>query len=109
MGYDREYAKYSPGMFVIMKALEELCSPQEGGRVTCIDFGLGDAQYKAVLGDKEWLESSMCLFAPNLRGVALNLARTPMLLLNQLGVSILSQTDLLPPAKKLWRARANKH
>jgi hypothetical protein len=109
MGYDRAYAKYSPGMFLIMKALEELCSPKEGGRVTCIDFGLGDAQYKTVLGDKEWRESSMCLFAPNLRGVALNLARTPMLLLNQLGVGILSQTDLLPRAKKLWRARANKH
>jgi hypothetical protein len=100
MGYDPTYAKYSPGMFLVMKVIESFC---KDANVAQIDFGLGDAQYKETLSTQQWFESTVHIFAPNLTGLKLNLLRTAPALVDQSIRRILERTQLLPKVKKIWR------
>src|SRR5262249_24075617 len=46
--YDPAHAKYSPGTFLFYKIFEELC--RDG--IKAVDFGFGDAWYKAQFGNQ---------------------------------------------------------
>ncbi len=109
MGYDPDYAKYSPGMCLIMKVIEDFCEAKYEERPRRIDFGFGDAQYKTVLADAEWLESSVYIFARTVKGFGLNLLRTPTVLANQLASNILGKASLLSKVKRIWRDRVMKN
>jgi hypothetical protein len=108
MGYDPAYAKHSPGMFLILKVIEEFCSPNPRVHVREIDFGFGDAQYKEVLGNHNWEEASIYVFAPNLKGICLNALRTSVVLTDQALRKALDRTELLQRVKKIWRGRARQ-
>lgn len=108
MGYDPDYRKYSPGMYLIMKVIEDFCGMRNGERPREIDFGFGDAQYKAVLANRGWYESSVYMFAPTLKGVGINLLRTPMELVNQRAKHFLSHRSLLLRVKRMWREQVSK-
>jgi hypothetical protein len=103
MGYDSEYRKYSPGMFVVMSVIEGFCNPMNNDAVRVVDFGLGDAEYKRDLGNSEWREASLYLFAPTVGGLGLNLFRTPAALANRLAKEYLDKASLLLKAKRIWR------
>ncbi len=105
MGYDTEYAKYSPGMYLVVKAVAELCDSYPGEAVRHIDWGLGDAQYKEVLGDCSWMEAQIRVFAPTPRGIGINLVRTPIALVDLLLKRILSRSGALQLVKTKWRRR----
>lgn len=105
MGYDPEYAKYSPGMFLVMKVIEGLSGDGGEQQVSRIDWGLGDAEYKALLGTDDWQEASVYIFAPTLRGAALNTLRTPALMIEVYLKKILERTNLLGRIKRIWRDR----
>jgi hypothetical protein len=103
-GYDPNLGRRSPGMFLMVKVIEDLCSRSERGeQVSKIDFGLGDAQYKEVLGDLEWKDASLYIFAPRLKAFALNLMRTPVALLDRGARSALDQFGLSARLKRMWR------
>lgn len=102
-GYDPELSKLSPGMFLITEVINSFCQSTEH-RVKAIDFGLGDAQYKSVLGNSQWEEASFYLFAPTLRGFGFNLIRTPIAMLDKLAKQWLVKTSALQKIKRLWRA-----
>lgn len=106
MGYDPAYMQYSPGMYLIMKVLEQFCGGDKSQRLQTVDFGLGDAQYKQVLGDISWEETSTYIFAPTLRGYALNLLRAPIALLNGFAKKALEGTNVLMKVKRTWRRHA---
>lgn len=103
MGYDPTYSKYSAGMFLVMKVTEDLCKQKKAGVIEGIDFGLGDAQYKEVLGNKKWQDATPYIFGPTLRGLGLNLLRTPTLVADRIARRALKQTGLLLKIKKTWR------
>lgn len=103
MGYDRAFAKYSPGMFLIMKVIEESCGVGGGHQIRQIDWGLGDAQYKEMLSDQEWKDGSVSIFAPTWRGAWLNLALTAPALADSLAKSVLKHIGLLQKVKTMWR------
>ncbi|MGD0792498.1 MAG: GNAT family N-acetyltransferase [Terriglobales bacterium] len=105
MGYNPEYSKYSPGMFLVMNVIEKFADGRGSDLVGEVDFGLGDAQYKAVLGNAEWQESSVYVFAPTLAGLGLNFLRTPTALIDQLAKRYLDKTGLLQKTKRIWRRR----
>ena len=109
MGFDRTYARYSPGMYLILRVLEQLCNSAPNPAVRSIDFGLGDAQYKKLLSDLEWTEASISVFAPSLRGLRLMLLQTPLAILNNFSQRILAQAGLLQKVKTLWRGRLPQH
>lgn len=105
MGYNPNFRKYSPGMFLIVKVIEDFCNRDDNGeQVPEIDFGLGDAQYKEVLGDLEWNDASLYIFSPRFKGVSLNLMRVPAIMLERVARGALEQTGLLGRVKKTWRS-----
>ncbi len=105
LGYDPDLGKHSPGMYLIMKVIEGFCGSHREG-VTAIDFGPGPAQYKDVLSNQGWRETSVYIFAPTLRGISCNLARTAIVGMDQIAKKVLARTNLLQKVKKAWRARA---
>jgi hypothetical protein len=106
LGYDPAYMQYSPGMYLIMKVLEQFCNGDNSQRLQTVDFGLGDAQYKQVLGDISWEETSTYIFAPSLKGYALNLLRAPIVSLDGFAKKVLDGTKVLLKIKRVWRKHA---
>jgi hypothetical protein len=108
MGYDPEYGKYSPGMYLITRVIEDFCKQDGAGRVAGIDFGLGDAQYKEILGDISWEDASVYMFGPTLRGAGLNAFRTPIMFVERICRKTLERTNLTQKVKRLWRLHRRK-
>jgi hypothetical protein len=105
LAYDSELGKYSPGMFLITKVIEGFCDGNREG-VTGVDFGPGNAQYKEVLSNHRWQETSVYIFAPSLKGFCLDLVRSSIGGIDQAIKKVLTRTNLLQRMKKHWRAHA---
>jgi hypothetical protein len=105
LGYDPAYAKYSPGMYLIMKVVEGFCDGHRDG-VRAIDFGPGPAQYKEVLSTEGWQEVSVHIFAATIKGFTLNFVRTLTSGVDQTLKTALARTKFLQKIKKAWRANA---
>ena len=106
MGYDPNLRKHSPGMFLLVKVIEDFCNRRGcGEQVSKIDFGLGDAQYKEVLGNLEWNDASLYIFSVGARGVAVNLLRTPFIFLERTARKALGLMRPLDRMKRKWRER----
>jgi hypothetical protein len=105
MGYDTAHGKYSPGMYLVLKGIEHFCSQAGPDRITEVDFGLGDAQYKQVLATESWMEQSSYLYAPNASGVALNLSRTLTGVIDKSAKAVLRKFNLEDYVKTGWRKR----
>jgi hypothetical protein len=105
IGFDPQLGKYSPGMYLNTQVIEGFCNGNREG-VTGVDFGPGDAQYKEILSNRRWQETSVHIFAPTLRGVALNALRSIVGGADIMIKNFLTRTNLLPRIKKAWRERA---
>ena len=103
LAYDAEFAAFSPGMFLIFKVMEGFCDRGVEG-VTVVDFGLGPAQYKEVLANREWTETCVHIFAPTIRGISLNVIRTLIGRSDQAIKKTLSSLGILQKIKKVWRS-----
>jgi hypothetical protein len=101
LGYDPAYERFSPGIFLITKVLEDLCQ----NAVREIDFGYGVERYKQQFGNCTWHEAIIHIFAPTFKGLALNAVRTLVLVTDRLARTILERTKLLPKLKRAWRIR----
>jgi hypothetical protein len=105
MGYDPAFSHYSPGMFLITRAIEELSIQNSDARIRDIDWGLGDAEYKTHLSTEDWKEASVYIFAPTAKGVALNLLNSGAAGIDRLARKVLGKSALLAKVKKSWRGR----
>ena len=72
-GYDPAFSRLSPGRYLLMRLLSDLCSDEAVHR---FDFGFGASDYKRRFAPTGWSEEDVFVFAPTPRGVALNLRRT---------------------------------
>jgi hypothetical protein len=97
--FDPEYRDCSPGTYVQVKLIEDLCRDGHHG----IDFGLGDAVYKQRFGNENFEESPVCLFAPHMKGVTIKAAHSFTAGASNVLKKILSRTNLLLKLKKRWR------
>ncbi len=107
VGYDTAYGKYSPGMFLTMRVIDEFCHATGQDKVRQIDFGFGDAPYKTLLANCKWDEASVYIFAPTLKGARLNALRTLVLLVNRTLRRGLERAKLLAKIKRIWRDHAS--
>jgi len=107
MGYDPSLARYSPGTYLLLQVIDGFCVGSERD-VNAIDFGLGDAAYKELLGDHEWQEATVYLFGRSPRSIVLNLLRTPVVLLDRALRHALHRTNLLAKVKHAWRERVKR-
>jgi hypothetical protein len=103
MGYNPEHSKYSPGLYLVTRVIEDFCKSGEQRKVDAVDFGLGDAEYKETLCNVQWQDASTYVFAPTARGLLLNAIRTPILLFDRFTKRALERTGLLAKMKRLWR------
>jgi CelD/BcsL family acetyltransferase involved in cellulose biosynthesis len=108
MGYDPAVADYSPGMYLIMRGIDELSHEGNGEEVQEIDWGFGDAQYKQVLGNREWREGSVYIFARKPRGILLSILRAPVMVADLLCRKAVGEAGLLATIKKSWRQGARR-
>jgi hypothetical protein len=104
LAFDPHLSPYSPGTFLLMKVVEQLCD----AGVKEIDFGFGEGRYKEQFGNCEYQEASLFVFAPKLKGVLLNAMRTSAVMADNLARNLLEHTKLLPRIKRFWRLRLAK-
>lgn len=105
MGYVPEFAQYSAGTYLVMKVIEGFCANAANGKVSALDFGLGDSEWKEHLANRCWPDGPVYIFAPSVRGLGLNAVRTPVLLVDRLARNVLERTKLIARVKKFWRNR----
>jgi hypothetical protein len=104
VGYDPEFGKYSPGMFLLRRVMEWFCDGNREG-VSALDFGPGYARYKEILSNRRWQETSVYIFSPSLKGISLNIVRTIVSGTDQAVKKVLARTGLLQKIKTTWRGR----
>jgi CelD/BcsL family acetyltransferase involved in cellulose biosynthesis len=79
-GYDPEFRRYSPGIYVLTRMLEDL---SRDPAISVFDIGGGDVEYKRYYGDNRWEEVDVRLFAPGLRGLTVNAVGSSVQALHQ--------------------------
>jgi hypothetical protein len=102
LGFNRQYQYFHPGMFLFMKVLEIFCL-DEG--VEALDFGLGDAHYKRSYGDHCWIEAGVHIFAPTLKGLHLNAAKTMTTIISRSAKKTLNRFQMVDLIKRKWRQK----
>jgi CelD/BcsL family acetyltransferase involved in cellulose biosynthesis len=89
--------------------IERFCKRADGDVIRELDFGPGDAEYKAVLCTRKWLEAIVYIFSPTLRGLALKSIRAATRIVNALASKVLISTKLSAWARRAWRGRLARH
>jgi hypothetical protein len=106
LAFDPAYAKYGPGLYLIVQATNELLQDPSGAAVERIDFGIGDASYKARFSNRERQEAVICMFAPAARAVAINALRSGVGTANDAAKKAMG--PLADRIKRLWRMRVTE-
>lgn len=101
--YRSEYSAVSPGMYLMLRTIEQFCDDPER-HVTEVDLALGQAEYKEMLGNRNWQEAAVYLFAPSAKGLILRIARGLTSGVDTLLKRVLARLGLLQKIKKKWRS-----
>lgn len=96
-----QYGALSPGIVLLVRALDELA--MKG--VVVFDFGVGEADYKSMLGSECQHEYSYHVYLSSLRGRLTFVAdRATGRELDALARRLLSSSNMLQRLKKGWRS-----
>lgn len=106
-GYDPAYAKYSPGMFMLLHSIREAFECANG--IVGFDLGSGEHAYKRVVCHAGWEEGTAYLYAPTLRGVRLNAQTTAIEFINAGLRKLATRNELLKRARKRWQQRSSQN
>jgi hypothetical protein len=110
LAFDPAHAQYEPGLYLIVRVMEELCgaSREQTAAVKRVDFGIGDASYKERLSNNHWHESSVYIFAPNIKALWVNALRSVAGVMNHSAKALMSKAPLLGKIKRMWRLKVTK-
>jgi Acetyltransferase (GNAT) domain len=108
IGFDPELGRYSPGMYLSLTVIGDLCDHKQDHGITQINFGPGDAEYKTILSNISFQEGMIQLYGHTWRGFSTKLLFTPIVLADRLAKRVLSNNKWLARAKRVWRDRAQK-
>jgi len=109
MAYDRQFASYSPGMYLLVRSLGELCDCREKHGILEIDFGPGDSELKSLLSSSITQQSTVYVYARTLQGVGLNLIFSLVFLAHRSAKMLLARGNLLAKARRLRRKHASRN
>jgi hypothetical protein len=104
LGYDPDYARHSPGTYLLSQIMEELCS--QG--VQEIDFGFSDEEYKKRFGNVMWQDTNVHVYAPSPAGLMLSAMRMITVVPHEAARALLKRTHLYQKAKRAWWKLAKK-
>jgi hypothetical protein len=102
-GYNSAYGLYSPGLYLIIKIIEELCLNPD---CQSFDFGFGDSEYKRMLSNEVWQESNYFIFTTTFKGIKLKLIKSITYIFNYYLKKGITKFKFLFQIKQIWR---NKH
>jgi GT2 family glycosyltransferase len=105
-GFDPDYAKDSVGRYAMFRMVEDLCAADD---ITRLDFGHGDAEYKAAFGTVDRIESDVFVVRQGLRPITVNLAATALSLVNGWGRQLGEHTGWGRRLKRAWRNKVASH
>jgi Acetyltransferase (GNAT) domain len=106
-GYDPEFAKYSPGIFILMRCIRKSFELASG--TVQFDLGSGDHSYKHVVCNVGWEEGNAYLYAPTFRGFLLNFQMTAIGLINATLRKLTAHSGFLKKARKQWQRYASRN
>lgn len=98
LGFHPKFEDYSPGTFLVTKALESF--PQDG--VKAVDFGYGEEGYKQRFGKQRSQEATIRVFRPTPKGFVLKAVTMQTELIDQLLKKALQRAGLRLRLKKAW-------
>jgi hypothetical protein len=98
-GFDPAHRKHNVGTFLQMRMFEDLC---EDPRVTAVDFGFGDADYKRRCATRGWDETDLVVYAPAPRPVAVGAVRHAVTGLD-LAARRFAGKERIARVKRRWR------
>ena len=104
-GFDPQYARLGVGRFLLLRLIDDLCHDEQA---RIVDWGSGDAEYKARFGTRRILEDNVVVYAPRMKPVAVNLARTALVRSTQIGKALVDRTGLAARLKRRWRSRMTR-
>ena len=104
-GYCPEYREYEPGTVLLMRLLAAHC----GTGIGTVDFGPGDADYKARFASEHYLESPVSLFAATPRGVLLKTVLGTLTGAGSAARRVLNRFRLTGYIRTRWRRRFEAH
>ena len=105
MAFNPAYGKYAPGMYLALNVLEEVRRDPAAGSDPLVDFGVGGGEWKGRLANRQHEAGWVAVFAPTMKAVAVNMARTAAAFADNSVRAVLRRTSLLPQIKRLWRRR----
>ena len=98
--------KMNQELILLLKIIEDLCN----NNIKTFDFGFGDAFYKQRFGDQQWVESSVYLFSPTLKGILLNTLYSASCFINRNAKKMLNKLRAYDKIKKIMRSKLkSKH
>jgi len=101
-GYDAGYARHRPGIYLLMRVVEDACADPE---LDVLDFGPGRSDYKRHFSNDGYEERNIVVYAPALRPRSINVARTAILGVSAGARRALDATGSTARLKTAWRAR----
>jgi len=106
--FDPRWSRGSPGTVLLIKVLEQLCQDSE---VSIMDYGFGHALYKSKFGTNHWMEENVCIYAPRLRPVLINMGMSADLAVCRFLSNATKALNMDSWIKRNWRrtVRKNSH
>ena len=98
LAFDPSYSEYSPGMYLLLIAMEDVLA--DASIVRLFDFGIGDAGYKERLSNRFVEEAPIYVFAPRIKALGINALRSTVGVVNH---SIKHSSKLAPQVNKIKR------
>jgi CelD/BcsL family acetyltransferase involved in cellulose biosynthesis len=101
-GFDRARSELRVGNYVLLRLIADLCADPGIGT---LDYGFGDAEYKRRFGTRVRQEQDVHLYAPSLRGLRVNAARSGLAATAAGARRVLARGNALERLKQGWRGR----
>lgn len=105
-GYDPQFRRYSPGMYLLLHCVRELCDSSGSKRVSSYDFGPGNQRYNNSLSNAKWLEATVHIFAPRLRALTIKFVFTVIAVAHRFTRTALTRTKSRDHVVRKWRSVA---
>lgn len=101
-GFDPDYRKESVGRYTMFQMLEDVFSDE---RVTRLDLGQGDAEYKQAFEPARTDETDVIMLAKRPRAVTLGMLSSAMSIVNGWGRRVVRDTTKGRQFEQAWRRR----
>lgn len=101
LGFNPQFGKYSPGLQILFHAIEESCDPT--ARLSAVDLGWGDRNYKRAICNVSWTDGPVYIFAPTWKGMRLNFEKSLTAWLDKKVKAWLTRVGLDNHARKAWQ------